>query len=510
MIQRNLLWLFAILLLLPFSLALPSAYIDYNNSSSIFIETTQGVPQEFDLIVFNNGTEPIYNVTLSPIPFTNFSQIPVLEINQSAQIHGNVSPSQALPLTTYATVMRFHYAIPLTQENQIVNILVNESGFFPNNITVYQNDTLNFTNVGNDTHTVTALDLSFSHSLLPNESVQKRFESSGILDIFDQTTLFAGKINIQNLGFVTYVHDSAFDKAFAVSYKFNQPPTSLQLSLFSDSFDLEYDQQEVSVLKVTNIGSIPAYNVKVSGSWFDIANSSIPQLNAGKDLISFFAVSPNITKDNQTGITHSRIISAIADNAPQVNYNVSIYIKPHNFSTSQPTNTSQYIINLLTPEQLEAFCRQFPERCPQTNNTVIQYQPRILYPQINESDVESLITIVPDTLTRMDNLQRKNTEDTKEKMESVDTAVKNVESRVNDKLSSYDEKITNLTSRLQSDNEFYKQGMAESERLRKQQGEDYTLVGITISAIIILSLGFGSLVYFLSKKQKNELKNRHF
>lgn len=104
-----------------------------------------------------------------------------------------------------------------------------------------------------------------------------------------------------------------------------EPQTVLSVNVFITAFSISMFKTDIGVMKITNNGTVPAFNVSIwdDFGWlgFDDANFTI-QINSSE--VVEFVVRPNITRTDQTNTTHNITMYIMATNSNALE--VPIYV----------------------------------------------------------------------------------------------------------------------------------------------------------------------------------------
>lgn len=503
------------LILIPMAFSLPNVSITFNGTFSATLQENDSA--SYILNVTNFGDIDVTNVSLSPVPNLNSTIITLLPANSSSNISVFFKPTTVFSSTTFASTLSFLFPVYLDAPLKQVEVTVNSSTIFPSNITVNQNDTIDFNNIGIEQETIYKFVGSSTFALFtlqPNETKNLSFPDINSLDIFAQGSpsgniSASATINIENRTKENFAHSSSFDKIFPFTLQSTLPPTTLSITVFIDTFSIDFDQTAVSVLRVQNTGSQAAANLQISGHWINVSNSSVAQLNAGQSFLSFFVVSPqNITQSSDTGITYPLTLTVSSDNTPSVSANLSVFINAHNFtSNSSVTNGTQFVF-LLDPEAIAAFCKQNPTRCPINNISSTQYVQRTLFPAINESDVNNILSnTLPSLDTKiaaMDKAQAESNANSKDAITGVQTNVNQQINAMASNISGLQLYIQNLSDRLSAANEFIMGQNQKANAQNSDYNDNITAWSIAGIALIIVGLCIGSGIYIWNNNKKKK------
>jgi len=503
-------FLLLFLVFLPFNYALPDANLTQPN---LYVISTISTLTNYSIPVQNTGDLDIYNITLSQIQDMTFSSISKLTINETGNIIATVFTTSVYT-SSYASLLSFTLKSFVTEDIKTVNVAMNEQGFFPSNITANMDDTITFTNMGSQPMTITELGFAFNLNISPSNSVSILASNIGSINIFDSTTNYMALISIQNRTKENYVHNSLFDRVFPITISSTYPNTSLSLALFQTDFILDWNQQAVSVLRINNLGNYSVRNIQIAGEWLNLSNSSVSELQPSQQFLSFFTVSPTgITQNNETGKQYTKSVTVTSDNANPVNSSFNVYIKTFDFTNASLIggNGTKFIY-LLDPDAIREYCRQFPDNCPTKNITVDKLVNRTLYPQISETDVETLLTdTIPsmqDTVTRMENRNKIVDAGMTDTVTGIQTDVNNVKTDVQNQLQIMREYVENLSKTLIAKSEYDQKTNEQLQQQKNDMQQTWTAWGAGVFLLLIVVACIFSIFIFWRNHENKSMNER--
>ena len=308
-------------------------------------------------IVFNLNLTNTFNFTIQDFQFSNMQGLSftpfTLTPNQTKNIQLILNKNSPTTQNISSTII-FNYLVevPSSPQTHQVNISDTE-GFQPQEITIYQGDTIIWKNNGQISHTVTSNE--FDSPISPQGTFQRTFNDIKTMDYIDSIVFFTGKINVLNRSNQQPVHNPSYDKTINFNLDILQNPTTLNLELLENSFTLEFADTSEGILKVTNTGSNEATQIilKSESNWisFDENNFSL-QPNTNNFVT--FQISPFITSTSETNKTYNIEISSKASNSQKVLGNISIFIPYKSLAELNDSNVNDFFKAKLV------FCREFP------------------------------------------------------------------------------------------------------------------------------------------------------
>ena len=363
--------------------------ITFNNNISINTQTNKILQGQIP-VYYDNATPhtfAIYNVTITGLSGFNFTEIPILLLNESKNI--NYTYKTDTPIhQTYSAKLQYNYLTQGTRTPLQKVIQVNTSGYNPSNTTAYINDSVVWFNNGEGNRTVTNLnDLTDKHIIQNLTNYTRLFSSTAQFDYFDETTQKGGFLTILSNEVTLLTHSADYDKNILFNVDAIYKNADMSGQAIPDSYSMKLSEVKQGILRLETNDSV--FNIKLSGEWFRFQENNL-NLNGDK-LIAFNITPAGITTTAQTNQTYLRNIVVVSDNGGNLTIPVSVFIQYANLT--EITETLQNLVLLpMTIEQQYAFCNDAQinwthPTCVRylQNVSKVEYVARVLYPEINET-----------------------------------------------------------------------------------------------------------------------------
>ncbi len=342
-------------------------------------------------VFYDNTTEhrfDIYNITIEDISGFEFHQIDKLSFNGTGYI--NYTYLTGTPLDKIETgVLWYYYYTNTTQDISEHVIHINQNTIDNTNITIYKNDLISWVNTGTTNLTLTNLDdLSDSHVIPVLDEYTRNFTEIGAFNYFEEISNNIGYVYIISNVREVATHTPNYDMniLFNISTKYRD--ADFTVDILPTSFSMERNEVKSGLIQITSNDTL--HNVHLSGDWFGFSDNDFSMDN---DKIFSFNLTTDITTSDQTNKSYQRTMIIETDNAGTVEKNITIFV---NYATLDELQEElgDVVLIPMTPEQTYAFCNK-PEInwtgiCERylKNTTVEKLVPRILYPEINETEAK--------------------------------------------------------------------------------------------------------------------------
>lgn len=380
-----------LILLIIFILCLNTVLGIQFNSTNVVGKTDVKVKGQV-LIKYDNTTPhrfPIYNVTVTDLAGFNFSKIQQLDYNKSAYL--NFSYMTNTPKTQVFTgkIWYFYYTNGTTERNEINNG-VNGQGFTLSNISFFQNDTIRWTNLGSGEHTITNLNNPNDRLVLQvGQSVSRTFPDVGTFQYFDETTLKAGFVTIKSNKILKKTHTPNFDKDINFNVSVTYRDAKFSVLFLPTSFSSKANQVKTGIMQITSNDTL--HHVKFTADWFKFPQNDFSM--SGEKVLQFNLSINGLTETTQTNKSYQKKIRIDTDNGGFIEKNLTVFVEYTQLDELKAL-LGDVVLIPMTPEQTFAYCNKkevnWTGICKRwiKNESVIQYVPRVLYSEINETDVK--------------------------------------------------------------------------------------------------------------------------
>jgi len=349
--------------------------------------------------IYNNETEPLYNIHLSSsnsdLTFLNndFN----ISVNETISIKGVLDTSTKYSNSTTISMIFFRKSpIVLTPENK--NVTINNINYQPNEIELIKDASILWTNLDTIKHTVTSS--LFDVDLEQAQTFSFLFNTIGIYPYYDKHTMYTGNIVVKDINGNDLIHDPRDDKLFYININSILVETELFLNFVDiTNFSIEYNSQIDSVLSISNNGSLASLKTKLTSipNWLTFGKNDFV-VESGKTSFISYTISPTILNVNDTNKNYNIIITMSSDNSLVKYYNISVYI-PLATNLSLNSSISKLFNQTLSDDFLIALF-----------NTICTAHPDYTY--CKQKIVEKIIYQSPPvpynfTYDQVDNLMRK-------------------------------------------------------------------------------------------------------
>lgn len=403
------------------------AYLEVSQTN-ININPSVNEEKTYSVNVTNRNNFRIYNIQFTALSGFTFTSIDQLEINETKQLNFTAKFTTPSTFTTTSTIRFFFYS-NVSELSQTFNVTILDTGFNPTSIQIRRDDSIIFTNLGTISHTVTSTD--FNYALPSNTSRTVVFPTIKSIDYWDANIGFHGTINVvsKQIGYLTTNPDNDITISFNINT--NYPSTSISYELIENSFQVNYNGQTESMLKVLNTGSNPAINITLTGhSWLSFDENNF-NLSSGNNNYLIFKIKPLIYLTSDTNKTHTLNINIMGANTNQISTSVSVNIPLHDFGEGL-TNVSREellekirILQKILEEYLKG--QTTPEK-------IIEYRDTVIGVNYTEQDVleqKTRLTNIEDVLTKSSSFSNTEISTIKTRIDNVEIFMKNVLEIVN-------------------------------------------------------------------------------
>ena len=439
-------------------------------------------------VFYDNTTEhrfDIYNITLEDMTGFEFFQIDKLSFNETGYI--NYTYLTSTPQNEVQTgVLWYYYYTNTTQQPTQHVILINNNRIEQTNITIYKNDSISWTNDGQNNLTLTNLDdLSDSHAIPVLDEYIRTFTEIGNFNYFEETSNNIGYVNIISNIYETATHTPNYDKNIQFNISTRYRDADFTVDLLPTSFSMEHNEVKSGLIQITANDTL--HNVKLTGDWFGFSDNDF---NMDGDKIFSFNITTDITTSDQTNRSYQKTIKIETDNAGTVEKNISIFVEYATLDELQE-QLGDVVLIPMTPEQTFAYCNK-PEVnwtgiCKRWihNTTVEKLVPRVLYPEINETEAKESLDAssrAEEGVNRVSNKVEDLARDQRDLMIKIDDMV--------EKLDSFDTKYSDKIDAIELD----------VNKKRRDSGTFMFLI-LMFGFFALIGGGVYAIIYFRKKRK---------
>ena len=482
--------IFILMIILSINIALG---LEFDFSHNVTGVTNQEIKGQIRVYYDNETVHrfPIYNITVSDMEGFTFIPIKKLNYNETGYINYTYINQVAFDNTTEA-VLSYLYLVNTTKTPTEEIIEINPFEIDPANKTIYQNDTIIWLNTGGQNHTITNINnLGDTHRVDVGKNYTRLFQDIGTFDYYDQKTNMGGIVYIRSNIIETYSHSPNYDSDIQFNIGIENLDAQFEIDLIPSTFSMKYNDRKKGVIRLS--GNSTLYSVHLEGQWLTFEENDF---DTSEDMIFYFNITPkNIDQNDETNKTYNITLEITTDNAGILNTVIPIFIEYHDFRIND--SLGDVVLIPMTPEQTFSYCNR-PEVnwtgiCSRylKNNTVKEYVPRVLHPDINETTVaETLIT----TSNTEEGINRANN-----KIEELATLLRDLNTRIDtntDEINTFKEEYRTKLDNINN----------EVETKRKDTTLYKTAIFLFILSVIIVSGVFGVIRYKKANKIRYDLK----
>ena len=303
--------LYSFLLLLALFLTVNSVRGIILTPSSLNVETFTSQEKQVNLTIKNDYGTDLFNMRFSPIQDVTFPERFNLSIGEEKNVSIKFLTSTGYQRTLTSLVSFFTKGgFNFTQTTELVTI--NATGYNLKELTIIQGSTVSWRNDDTISHTVTSG--LFDEELSPGGTFTHTFQNDGIIDYFDEFTNFVGKIVIQNKEGLELIHNPNTDTELSISINSILIETILKVELLEDNnFTIRTGSQEETVIRISNTGEKPAFDIILSGEWL-IPSKTGFVLNGGESTFVPIVLKPFIQNSTETNQSYTKTLTISSNN----------------------------------------------------------------------------------------------------------------------------------------------------------------------------------------------------
>lgn len=261
--------------------------------------------------------------------------------------------------------------------------------------------------------------------------------------------------------------------------------TEVSANVMTDHITINTTEKKENAIIVENIGNYSAIDINLSLENVEFPNNNFTLEPAQATIIVFNMTAPPNLLPQDTNKTYDYNLKVTGKNFDDIIIPIHIFV-PYSETPSSPNGT--FVILPITDEMLENFCKQFPEKCPSENVTVIKYREKTTPYNFTDQEIKDLMTDtsdLSDNMVRIINEMRLSREETQDLIKSMKDYFKNQ--------TAY---IDNLNKDL------------EEDRKKRREAEElsHTRNMLAVGSIFLLILtGSGFYAYRWWKKRKMDI-----
>lgn len=368
-----------LILIFLFSISIASALTI--SPSTLDIEQQIESTKAYSINVTNTLSFPIQNFTFGNLSLYGF-EFPkiVLESGETKEIEFNVTPSSKLSENLKADV-EFKFLADIPSEVTTYKINITEDGFTRRFIAIRSGDTIEWKNTDDIFHSVKTP--YFDVSLNPNDTYSYTFNEVGEYTFYDKNwdviSTFNGLINVIPRTSEELVHNPNYDIIWNVNLDFVSKPTTLEISLIGEEFEVDATEETEGAIIIKNIGQEQADSIGISSNsnWIEPKENNF-NLNKNQQKIVSYVINPKILDTEETNKTHKINITIKAPNTPEYTKEIEVFIPYSDVftNTESPESIFAYLDKLCeespgNPLCIFKFCYEHPNdiKCNQNATT---------------------------------------------------------------------------------------------------------------------------------------------
>ncbi len=396
-------------LLIQIATAIPDINIQGDTPLHIDVYNDYPYTKSLTLDAFNS-TVDIYNISFLPLEYFTFPQLSIIPQNTQQSYSFNILTNQSVD-EAYSTKIYFFYLSEAIAEPQVYDVILNETGFYPLNISMRINDTVSIKNTDNINHTFTALDHSWTNIIQPNKTLNLSYLTIQNIIGYDIISGIEFSIEITPNTILQKTHNPEYDVSLTIYLKSTGKPSYLSLNLYTPNYSINYNELVLGAFQITNTGNITVSNIRFSNEWMNFSKQGISLEPSEYDIITYSVKPLNITSTDKTNKTYRLGLKTTADNVEAFNTTLNLFIRYYDFGEQPEQNGTIFMITTLDYNATAQFCAKNPDfgACKDLlrNQTVIKYVEKDYEITLTEDEMKTLkedIRTRGTTISRVENM----------------------------------------------------------------------------------------------------------
>lgn len=286
--------------------------------STMEINVDRGVSKVFNLVVTNNESRPVFNVSFSSVPNFVFPVVTRLEPNESRLVSFSVL-TQDLFNQVFVSSVSFLYEIPYSAPPSSFVVSVDDSVFVPYNSSILVNDSVVWVNLLSEDVVINDLGSGFAPVSIPALSnVSRVYNGLGSWLFYPSTVHgslgFTGLLSVLSRPNTAFAHDSSLDRTVVFNVHSLLPPSALQLFVLSQNVSANNNVSFQGLLEVRNTQPIIITGVHLyADRWVSGFSENDFNLPALSSKIVYFNVTPLVSRTSQSN--RSQVVNVFANSS---------------------------------------------------------------------------------------------------------------------------------------------------------------------------------------------------
>lgn len=326
-------------------------------NSSYIVNKTLNINQTITLNIINDESLKLYNITCEPNNFITFNKINELGSGSSVEVQATIFGDE-----NYDDIIRIkgYYVNNVGELNEKHDVQITQFESNPCSFSVYKGDSVTWHN-----NLLSIVNLKKYPSLEPVPGGDISANSNFTLEMNEVKTqgykLFLGGwdfgqvCEISTLDTTGFINNPEYDALLNLKLNLNYESTSLYPTLLNPYFNMFFYEEKEGVLSIKNNGDEKAYDISLSGGWFDFEQNNF-DLAPGETKGVIFNVFSIINSTEDTNKTYIKEIK-INGNFEEITLPVEVFIK-HSIIDENYTSSQQGLI-----EFIKEYCEKNPDVC---------------------------------------------------------------------------------------------------------------------------------------------------
>lgn len=347
------------LLVLLLLICIPVVFADLVISpGAMDLTVVRGQSTVFNVSVLNNASFMVYDVKFSNVTNFQFPQVFNLSAGEQRIISFSVLTNELFN-TPFVSTVSYFYSINQTPPVKSVMVNITSTGFQSNNVSIFVNDSVLWTNVLSQDVEVKDLSSGFVNVPVPALSVVNYTYSSEASYAFYSTVGgFSGALSVVNRSSVVFAHDSTKDKQVVFTVHSVLPANSWYINVLSTNLSTQNNVSQTGIVEVKNTQNFQIIGINLSADrWIYNFSENNFNLDANQNKLIVFSVLPVVFRTNDTNKTQPVNITGRSLNTGNVSAVLNVFVQYLNMDTVVINGTT-YVITVLGINETITACLQ--------------------------------------------------------------------------------------------------------------------------------------------------------